>query len=218
MLEVATSPAYRDLMHALGKLVDWTEQAGKSGLPSGPPPENLVRQFNEALNAAPGQAGQGVSSVGPEQRVDAAASGEGALSSRQTAAAGGNTPSEVIGASDVFQQDGRIVPPADSEMTVNDRVFAEQRRKAEDMTVAQKINMDRGLEAVDKAVHSQRTDFFDTAHQLSQLLNRPAAEISPMDLLQAQRLVGILKVHAESGRKVSEGVSDTLEQLLEQQG
>ena len=86
------------------------------------------------------------------------------------------------------------------------------------MTEAQEINLDRGLGALDSAADARRSEFYRAARQLSDLLARPAAEISPLDLLQAQRLVGVLKVQSESGRKVSEGVSDTLEQLLEQQG
>ncbi|MBO4301671.1 MAG: hypothetical protein J5861_08740 [Desulfovibrio sp.] len=78
--------------------------------------------------------------------------------------------------------------------------------------------MERGLDALDAATDGHRREFLEAARELSQLLSRPADEISPMNLLQAQRLVGILKVHAESGKKVSEGVSDTLEELLEQQG
>lgn len=217
MLEAAASPAYKDLLDALGKLAQWTEEAGKGSLPSGPPPADLVRQFDQALNTASGEAMQNVDSVRPRQNVETPMP-ETDVIHPQNANVVETTPPDVIAVSDVFRQNGRTVRPANSEMAVNERVFGEQRRKVEDMTIEQKTNMEWGLEALEQAVHAPRANFFDTAHMLSQLLNRSVVEISPMDLLQTQRLVGILKVHAESGRKVSEGVSDTLEQLLEQQG
>ena len=69
MLEVAASPAYKDLMDALGKLAEWSEQAGKGDLPSGQPPEDLVRQFNEALGGTPVEAAQRADASGlPKMR------------------------------------------------------------------------------------------------------------------------------------------------------
>ena len=202
----AAAPAYKDLLEALGKLADWTEQAGSGSLPAGPPPADLVRQFNDALNAVPAEAATGVAP--PATAPDAT----------QAPGITETGPSDVIGDADLFQADGKPVRPADNDAVAADRLFDEQRREIGVMTEAQEVNMERGLNALEAAADSRRPDFLGTARQLSELLSRPAAEISPMDLLQAQRLVGVLKVHAESGKKVSEGVSDTLEQLLEQQG
>ena len=206
MLEIAAAPAYKDLLEALGKLAEWTEQAGSGGLPAGPPSADLVRQFNEALNVIPAET---ATPVAPAATAPDAAQAPGITEPG---------PSEVIGDAELFQTDGKPVRLADNGPVADDRLFEEQRRDVDTMTEAQEVNMERGLHALDAAADASRPDFFGMARKLSALLSKPAAEISPMDLLQAQRLVGILKVHAESGKKVSEGVSDTLEQLLEQQG
>ena len=208
MLEVAASPAYKDLMDALGKLAEWSEQAGKGDLPSGQPPEDLVRQFNEALGGTPVEAAQRADAVGPAE--NAAFAPEAVVPE--------NSPVDIIAESDLFSADQEPVRPADNDTAPQDRLFEEQRREVGDMTEAQGVNLDRGLDALDRAAESRRGEFYRAARNLSEILSKPAAEISPLDLLQAQRLVGVLKVHGESGKKVSEGVSDTLEQLLEQQG
>lgn len=208
MLEVAASPAYKDLMDALGKLAEWTEQAGKGELPSGPPSEDLVRQFNEALQSAPTEGAA---------RADAVNPADGAV--RSAEAVPDTTPADVIGKADMFQQDNRAaVHAAHKDAGVDHLPFDDQRRGVERMTNAQEINMDRGLDALDNAADTRRTEFFQAAQDLSQLLSNASFQLSPVELLQAQRLIGVLQVEAESGKKTSEGVSDTLEQLLEQQG
>ena len=194
MLEVAAH-GYRDVLDALGKLADWMEQAGRGSLPAGSPPDDLVRQFNEALGEIP------AASVQTPQPATAE-----------------TTPADLISRSGLFSTGDHPVGSVDAEKTMDGRVFATQRREINAMTEAQEVNLDRGLKAVDEAVKTQSPDFLRTAETLSELLSKPAAEISPVDLLQAQRLMGVLKVHAETGKKVSEGISDTLEQTLEQQG
>lgn len=265
MLELVASPAYKDLLDALGKLAEWSEQAGPGSLPSGPPPEDLVRQFNEALAGTPMEAAQRVDATGPTE--NAARPPEPAVPE--------NTPAKVIAESDLFPAGRESVRPANEGAAPQERLSAEplrdagavteaqegalgrrpvsaehadaisaewqeetpgrrpvapqdtvpqeslstgQRREAGVMTEAQGVNLDRGLDALGQAAETRREEFLESAYKLSQLLSRPAAEISPLDMLQAQRLMGTLKVQSESGRKVSEGVSDTLEQLLEQQG
>ena len=78
--------------------------------------------------------------------------------------------------------------------------------------------MDLGLDALQNAANTHHSDFLTTARDLSDILAKPAGELSPLDLVQAQRLVGMLKVQAETGQKTSEGVSDSLEQLLDVEG
>ncbi len=201
-------------MDALGKLAEWSEQAGKGDLPAGPPPVDLVRQFNEALEGTPVEAAQHAGAVESSETVVPAEN----AAFVQEAAVPENTPADVIAESDLFPADEEPVRPADNDTAPQERLFEEQRREIGDMTEAQGVNLDRGLDELDRAAESRRGEFFRAAKHLSELLSKPAAEISPLDLLQAQRLVGVLKVHGESGKKVSEGVSDTLEQLLEQQG
>ncbi|MBO5490270.1 MAG: hypothetical protein J5960_02420 [Desulfovibrio sp.] len=238
MLEAAASPAYKDLLDALGKLAQWTEEAGKGSLPSGPPSAELVRQFNEALQTALERA-QGAQAMPPAQGAtpaeaaqpamdaprmeaawpaDTAQPAENAARPQEVAMVREETPPDLIGESGLFQSGEKPVRPVDSQAAAEDREGTGQRREVGAMTEAQEINLDRGLDALGSAADARHSEFYRAARQLSDLLARPAAEISPLDLLQAQRLVGVLKVQSESGRKVSEGVSDTLEQLLEQQG
>ena len=195
MLEVAAAPAYRDLLNALGKLADWTEQAGRGSLPAGPPPDDLVRQFNEALEKVPAGSTQALEPAVVEK-----------------------TSAGPVGSSEMYMAGGEPVSSVDTDMNPEVRLFEAQRREIGAMTDVQEVNLDRGLNAVDEAVGKGHPDFLHTAQKLSELLSKPLEEISPVDLLQAQRLMGVLKVHGETGKKVSEGISDTLEQTLDQEG
>ncbi|MCR4665676.1 MAG: hypothetical protein K5657_00070 [Desulfovibrio sp.] len=221
MLEVAASPAYKDLLDALGKLTDWLEQAGQGSLPSGPPPSELVQQFNDALNASPIEAVQGTQAAGVTDASatehDSVSQLDGTSRSQEVTNVQENSPPDILGKSDFFHPESEPVRSTETDMTTGGRRFTDQQGEPE-MTKAQEINLDRGLETLDNASGSYKKNFLETAQELSELLSKPSAEISPIDLLQAQRLMGVMKVHGESGKKVSEGVSDTLEQLLEQQG
>ncbi|MBQ7457146.1 MAG: hypothetical protein IJS54_06050 [Desulfovibrio sp.] len=94
------------------------------------------------------------------------------------------------------------------------------------LTLAQEVNLDRGMGTIDQ-VGALNTNTANNVYptenvqeilqNLLDIINKDAMSIPPADILHAQRLVGLLRVHAESGKKVSEGVSDTLEQVLESQ-
>ena len=82
---------------------------------------------------------------------------------------------------------------------------------------AQQVNLDRGFEAIDSA-REENVKLANAAQELIDILQKDASQLSPADLLRAQQIVGVIKYGAESGVKVSEGISETFEQLLEQQG
>ncbi|MBQ9536465.1 MAG: hypothetical protein IJU79_01595 [Desulfovibrionaceae bacterium] len=88
--------------------------------------------------------------------------------------------------------------------------------KVRAMSQAEIINLDKGMAAVDSV--KPKSEALELMQNLGEILQKEANQLSPADLLQVQRLAGLIKVQAETGKKVSEGVSDTLEQLLEQQG
>lgn len=204
MLEYAASPAYKDLFDALGKLAEWADNSGSGHVPSGPPPSDLVRQFTEVLEQSP-QASEALS----VQR------------SEQISASAQCAPHDLIASSDLFQSGEISVENAEAEdfsdMSLSDRLSDQPRRPAERLTTSQEVNLERGMQAIDEVSRAKETDFLRSAERLSEILSRSASELSPVDLLQAQRLIGVMRIHAESGQKLSEGVGETLEQLLEQQ-
>ncbi|MBR3663748.1 MAG: hypothetical protein IKN64_03735 [Desulfovibrio sp.] len=199
MLEVAASPAYKDLLDAIGKLTQWTEQAGKGALPSGPPPAELVQQFTNALQAAPVStdklAVQSAQSLEPQ-----------------------TTPKDIIASSKIFQADAAPSSSSDAATSLENSAFERPRRATEAMTQSQTVNLERGMQGIEAASQSRQDEFMHVVTKLSEILGKQAANISPIDLIQAQRLVGVLRVQSESGRKLSEGVGETFEQLLDQQG
>lgn len=192
MLSIASTPAYKDLLATLGRLVDWTEQAGNSSLPSGPPSAELVERFQRALAQMPAE-----SSAAAPQAVNATHT----------------EPEKVIADARLFRpaNDSADVP-AETAKGARERL----RREPESLTQAQQVNLEHGMEHLEAAAHHKQDMFLKTARSLSEIFSKPAEALSPMDLLQAQRLVGILRVEAEAGQKLSEGVSETLEELLQQ--
>ncbi|MBR4742171.1 MAG: hypothetical protein IK079_04660 [Desulfovibrio sp.] len=201
MLEQAAMSTYKDLMSALGKLVEWSEQAGKGSVPSGPPSADLVQQFSEALGA----------NIPATEDLSVQAGDQGAASTRLA-------PKDLIANSDLFQSGEMPVNATDGADVSDMPPFGQPQRLKESMTMSQEVNLNRGMQAIDEVNRANETDFFQSAQKLSEILSQSASEFSPMDLLQAQRLIGFLRIHAESGQKLSEGVGETLEQLLEQQG
>ncbi|MCR5813859.1 MAG: hypothetical protein K6G15_05160 [Desulfovibrio sp.] len=191
VIAMASTPAYKDILETLGKLADWTEQAGKSALPSGPPPAELVEQFNQALAQSP---------------VDNCA----VSNAPETTLSVPSGPDKLLADTEPVQV------TASEAVEPENPAFEPLRRKPEAFTEIQKVNLERGMENLDAATQVKQDDFLRTAHSLSELLSKPAEVLSPMDLLQAQRLVGVLRIQAEAGQKLSEGVGETLEQLLQQ--
>ena len=188
MLDIAAQPSYKNLMDALGKLSEWMESAGTGAFPSGKPPEHLVQQFNDALK---------VTNDASSLRADPIPSSP--------------PPSQIIQESNLFKGNEISV---DSDNTV--KGIHETKRDIGPLTEGQKVNVEKGLDAIDHAM--DKTTFLEHVNQLAQILAKNSGRISPHDLLQAQRIVGMLKIHAETGKQVSEGISDTFEQLLEAQG
>lgn len=197
MLEVAATPSYKSLLETLGKLTDWAESA-RDKLPQGLPPKELVQEFNEALKAS--SAGESSLNVKAPQSIEAPASSE--LKTK---------PSDLLENADFFKVDNQTIPKQGP-------VFPEQNLGVNSLTESQQDNLDHSLNVIDTASQNNQSSFLETAQKISEFLSKSANDITPLDLLQVQRLVGMLKVDAESGKKFSEGIQDTIEQLLEQQG
>ena len=191
MLEVQS---FKNILDAVGKLSSWMEDAGRAGGSLGKPPDALVKEFETAL-----QSPQTVDNSPPIEPLKSEAVE--------------TSPSTVIGESDLFR-----VPSENSVISIEPTGNAEDvlKLQTDKLSDAQEIHIERGLDAVDSAQNEPNP--IDAAKQLLDFLSKDATEISPVDLLRAQRLIGIIKVGAESGIKVSEGISETFEQLLEQQG
>lgn len=81
------------------------------------------------------------------------------------------------------------------------------------------MNLTRGLDKIHSAQEITQTHNSERPllEELSRLINTEAKMLSQEDLLRIQYLAGQLKVQAETGKKVSEATSDTLEQLLDTQ-
>lgn len=192
MLEVQS---FKNLFDAIGKLAPWIEEAGQASAPSGPPPQELVKQFEAALES--------VNKSEQVQPMDAAKIQETYPS-----------PNDLIQKSELFNgADGQVKVDTEQKLDLSTN-------RVDQTNNIQNANLDRGLDALGENIDTN----FDpdkareAAKELLTFLQKDASQISPQELLRAQQIVGILKVGGESGTKVSEGISETFEQLLDNQG
>lgn len=200
MIETAVMPAYKDFMNIIGKLSEWTEQASQFVGPSQPPPNELVQQFNQVFERIN-------QTVAPDKTPN--------VDLNPTA----RPINDIFASSDLFTNNNQA-KITNLDLNVQNQNIDPRRHDFSNLTLAQETNMDKAFNTIDKVSNKTKvdTDFHANLKDLSDILNKNSMDLTPTDLLQAQRIIGIIKVHAESGRHVSEGVSDTLEQVLEQQG
>ncbi|MBQ7584667.1 MAG: hypothetical protein IJU40_00255 [Desulfovibrionaceae bacterium] len=199
MLETLANPTtYKDLLNTIGKLSEWAEQAGTGSLPLNPPSSDLIARFQSALNEIQPQAA--TEKISPDLTPNYP------------------KPQEVLGSCDFFKAETQT-PKAEGINKVQET--SQTSPPVGELTRTQEVNLQKGMQAIDTSMEGKETDtkyWLKTIQDLGNILAQEASKISPQDLLKAQHLVGLLKVHAETGRKVSEGISDTLEQLLDVQG
>lgn len=87
----------------------------------------------------------------------------------------------------------------------------------------ERINLEKGLETISSlSDDSQQKKVADTLQQETQkildILQKKTEQLSPLDLLQVQRYASMLSFSAESGKKTSEAISETIETILDMDG
>lgn len=206
------------LLEALEKLAEWAGRGPGGNSPSGPPSEDVVRAFEEALAGPSGGAAveAGNVSVPPD------AAGMAGMSSVPGPAA--SVPSLEGGG---LRISGARVPASEMPGGVPSPAGA----AAVDSGPDQRPGVVQVSEA---AGHGGRTDAPDVqvvcaessgeenpVRELGRLLDefsRSGASIGPDALFRAQYLAGILKVQTQTGLKASQSVSQSMESVLRQQG
>ena len=185
------------LIEALEKLGDWAGGATSGGGPSGPPAREVVRAFEEALEAAPVQPGgvdQGALASAPEQAGEAATLPGPAEQVPSVHEAGPSMPDGVEPVEqgmELARSDG----PAPS--TATSRTSAPE--QVEGRAVSQE----------------------DPAQELFRRLDnyaQPGNVITPQELFRIQYLVGMLKVQVQAGLNSSQQSTQGMENLLRQSG
>lgn len=158
--------------------------------PQGEPSSELVRAFEDALRAPDGQGGSPVQ--GPAEGPP------------------GNAPLGGAG------QDVPEVPRADGVIPPEDPVYGAQGFRADGSGGAMRIESPSGPQAVEGRADAVQTD---DMQELARLLERVGGgNASATELYQLQFLVGMLRVQATGGSKLSQQVNQGFESLLKQQG
>lgn len=172
MLELTS---YKNAMDAINQLSGWLEQAQQGmDLPKEPSQE-LVAQFQAAMES--GQAAP----VGLEASIRSA-----------------EEPLAVNNAAE-----------AENPERVNKNLFT--------ITDQEEIHLEKGMEALDEvSTHADLTP--ERFSEVLKILAKKAEHLSPTDLLQVQRYMGMASFSTESGKKASEGVSETFETILDMEG
>ena len=187
------------LLEALEKLGDWAGGAATGGGPSGPPSRELVRAFEEALDAAPVQAG---------------ATEQGALAS---AAPGGSETAVLPGpAEQVPSVQGASTPPSGVQPSdrVTDISASDSAAGTASSTAAPEASAPDLAGEHPVAREDPAQELFRRLEQYAQ----PDSVVTPQDLFRIQYLVGILKVQVHVGLKTSQQSTQGMENLLRQSG
>ena len=191
------------LLEALEKLGVSKGAELRSLGPQGEPPAELVRAFEDALRAPDGQGGPSVQGVA-----------EGSREHGPFEEAGQDIP-------EVTRTD-EAIPPNPSE----DPVYGiSEGSRIDGIGGTMRIESPSGPQAVDEpvvvAAGEGRTDAVQTdgMQELARLLERVGGgNASATELYQLQFLVGMLRVQATGGAKLSQQVNQGFESLLKQQG
>ena len=141
---------------------------------------------------------------------------EAALNRAETVAAPSaitTTTNDVIAESSLFSEtSANSARPVDTDIS-HRPVQANQELIT--VTDLERINVDRGMQTL-KAVHGQ--DAIHVTQKILQILGKDAADLKPTDLLQLQQYMVAFKAAGEAGKSGSEGVSETLETILDSEG
>ncbi len=214
------------LLEALEKLAEWAGSGPGGNGPSGPPSEDVVRAFEEAL-------------AGPSEGAEAEAA-------EMVDAGNASVPPDAAGMADAPYAPGpaESVPPLEGDIRVSEAGLP-----ASEMNGS--VSSPAGAEAVDsgpdrrpgavqppeeagpggqadmphasdvQAVRAESSAEENPVRELGRLLDefsRPGANIGPDALFRAQYLAGMLRVQAQAGLKTSQSASQGMESVLRQQG
>ena len=182
------------LLEALEKLGVSKGAELRSLGPQGEPPAELVRAFEDALRAPDGQGGPSVQGVA-----------EGSREHGPFEEAGQDIP-------EVARTD-EAIPPTPSE----DPVYGiSEGSRIDGIGSTMRIESSSGPKAVEGRTDAVQTDGMQ---ELARLLERVGGgNASATELYQLQFLVGMLRVQATGGAKLSQQVNQGFESLLKQQG
>ena len=182
------------LLEALEKLGVSKGAELRSLGPQGEPPAELVRAFEDALRAPDGQGGPSVQGVA-----------EGSREHGPFEEAGQDIP-------EVTRTD-EAIPPNPSE----DPVYGiSEGSRIDGIGGTMRIESSSGPQAVEGRTDAVQTDGMQ---ELARLLERVGGgNASATELYQLQFLVGMLRVQATGGAKLSQQVNQGFESLLKQQG
>ena len=203
--EVAQSASR--LMEALEKLSEWAGSGPGGNGPSGPPSDDVVRAFEEAMAGAPEEA----AGAAGEFSVQAAAEAPGPAASVPPLD-GGNV--QEMGTEKIAPATSGDIPPSPGLDGAEPRADA--------VNASEVVDTGSRTEIPDESVFfffSPREE--NPARELGRLLEEfssPGAIIGPDALFRAQYLVGMLKVQAQAGLKTSQSASQGMENILRQQG
>ena len=209
VLAEVTQSASR-LLEALEKLSEWAGSGPGGNGPSGPPSDDVVRAFEEAMTEGPAQKTEmaaGVADFPPVSTAPGpAASMPGPGGDMQVTESLDAVAATPDAASSVSAPDGA------------DRAAPQQRV---DAVRAPEAADTRSAAAAPDHVKVRASRPENPAHELAQLLEQFSGQgtvIGPQDLFRAQYLVGMLKVQVHAGFKVSQSTSQGMENVLRQQG
>ena len=194
-----TAQGATKLLEALERLGDWAGGTATGGGPSGPPAREVVRAFEEALDAAsaqPGSVDQGTLASVPQQG-DTASVLPGPA--EQVPSVQGVEPSSAGG--DAFARVAER-PPADGPAGSASSTAAPG-------TAAPEQSAGRSVAQEDPA-----QELFRRLESYAQ----PGSVVTPQELFRIQYLVGMLKVQVQAGISSSQQSTQGMENLLRQSG
>ena len=195
-----TAQGATKLLEALEKLGDWAGGAATGGGPSGPPAQEVVRAFEEALDAASVQTGateQGALASAPPDSLERAVlpgPAEQVPSVQSVEALPESGAQPAAQGMEVVAVDGPTGP-------VSSAIVSEP----------------ASLEQTGGRPMAQE----DPAQELFRRLEntaRPGSVLTPQELFRIQYLVGILKVQVQAGVSSSQQSTQGMESLLRQSG
>lgn len=214
VLAEVTQSASR-LLEALEKLSEWAGSGPGGNGPSGPPSDDVVRAFEEAMTEGPAQETEmaaGVVDFPPVSTAPGPAASMpgpgGDMQVTESLDAVAATPDAASSVSAPGGPDRAASPAADPQQRV-DAVRAPEAVDTRSATTAPDH----------VTVRASRPE--NPAHELARLLEQFSGQgtvIGPQDLFRAQYLVGMLKVQVHAGFKVSQSTSQGMENVLRQQG
>lgn len=208
------------LLEALEKLSQSAGAGLQSGGPSGQPPDELVRAFQQALTG-PEKAEGGQDVSGPARAVSDTDWQPGYRGPGVAAVPPEPGPAERMppldGVERAGRPDGRTGRPGETPLGLSPEVSEPQgvRRPGESPA------MERRTGETGVVPEGSPTGPDDPLKELGRLLeqiSQPGAALQPTDVYRMQYLVGMLKVRAQAGQKASQGMTQGMESVLRQSG